>query len=153
GSAFSWCADVRGSGKSPDPERRTRGNEAANEGLLRQFVPERALSRPRSAERSEGSLDQRASEGTTMGQRLRRPFRSEHCAVANASKARTRADSDMNAGPDACMGRHKSGCFSLPVRSVTPPFSDGLAKCKVPTPGTRYTDYTGGPITNDECGG
>src|SRR5437870_7266114 len=84
-----------------DPERRTRGNEAANEGLLRQFVPERALSRPRSAERSEGSLDQRASEGTTMGQRLRRPFRSEHCAVANASKARTRADSDMNAGPDA----------------------------------------------------
>jgi len=88
-----------------------------------------------------------------MGQRLRRPFRSEHCAVANASKARTRADSDMNAGPDACMGRHKSGCFGLPVRSVTPPFSDGLAKCKVPTPGTRYTDYTVGSITNDECGG
>jgi hypothetical protein len=86
GRSFSRCAPYRpfgltGSPRWPDGGDRTnrrfilsfhrsQGTGGA-EGYSGQLGPEHALSRPRSVERSEGSLDQQASDGTTISQSLR----------------------------------------------------------------------------------
>src|SRR5258708_1740642 len=64
---------------------------AVDEGYTGQPSPSARCQRPRSGERSEGSLDQRASEGATMGQRLHNTARGQGRVLSSAPIDRTQA--------------------------------------------------------------